>query len=45
MKKAIVFGGSGFLGSYVADELTERGYEVMVADIKKSAYLKNRKSL
>ena len=40
MKKAIVFGGSGFLGSYVADELTERGYEVMVADIKKSAYLK-----
>ncbi len=39
MKKAIVFGGSGFLGSYVADELTVRGYGVVVADIAKSKYL------
>lgn len=39
MKKAVVFGGSGFLGSYIADELTERGYSVVVADIAKSKYL------
>jgi len=39
MKKVIVFGGSGFLGSYVADELTGRGYEVVVADIKTSRYI------
>ncbi len=40
MKKVIVFGGSGFLGSYVADELTSRGYNVTVADINTSKYLK-----
>ena len=39
MKKAVVFGGSGFLGSYVADELTRRGYGVTVADVKASPYL------
>jgi UDP-glucose 4-epimerase len=33
MKKVVVFGGSGFLGSYVADELSRRGYEVLIADI------------
>ncbi len=37
--KAIVFGGSGFLGSYVADELTNRKYEVIIADVKESKYL------
>ena len=39
MKNVVVFGGSGFLGSYVADELTRRGYIVVVADICKSAYI------
>jgi len=38
-KKVIIFGGSGFLGSYVADELSRRGYEVIVADIFKSKYI------
>ena len=33
MRKVVVFGGSGFLGSYVADELTYRKYEVVIADI------------
>jgi UDP-glucose 4-epimerase len=37
--KAIVFGGSGFLGSYVADALTSAGYETAIFDIKKSPYL------
>ena len=39
MKKAIVFGGSGFVGSHVADALTEEGYEVTIFDINKSPYL------
>ncbi|MDC0189699.1 NAD-dependent epimerase/dehydratase family protein [Rhodospirillales bacterium] len=41
MKKVTVIGGSGFLGSYIADELTKRGYDVLVADIKYSNYLKD----
>ena len=40
MKKVTVIGGSGFLGSYVADELTKRGYDVLIADIKNSIHLK-----
>jgi UDP-glucose 4-epimerase len=42
--KVVVFGGSGFLGSYVADELTKRGYDVIVADIQQSNYLKKNQS-
>jgi UDP-glucose 4-epimerase len=37
--KAIVFGGSGFLGSHVADCLTRRGYGVTIFDVKPSPYL------
>ncbi|MGB2879246.1 MAG: NAD(P)-dependent oxidoreductase [Candidatus Omnitrophota bacterium] len=40
MKKAIIFGGSGFIGSHVADVLTGNGYEVTVFDRKESPYLK-----
>jgi UDP-glucose 4-epimerase len=40
-KKVVVFGGSGFLGSYVTDELTRRGYSVTIADIIKSKYIKS----
>lgn len=40
LTKVVVFGGSGFLGSYVADELTRRGYAVTIADINSSIYLK-----
>lgn len=32
-KNAVVFGGSGFLGSYVADELSLRGLRVTIADL------------
>ena len=39
MKKAVVFGGSGFLGSYVSDELARRGYKVVIADIYPSKYI------
>lgn len=38
--KAIIFGGSGFLGSYVADELSERGYDVLIYDKKESPYIR-----
>ncbi len=42
--KALIFGGSGFLGSYVADELTKRKNQVTLFDKEKSAYLqKNQK--
>lgn len=37
-KKVLVFGGSGFLGSYVVNELVKRGYEVRVADVKPCQY-------
>ncbi len=35
MKKVAVFGGSGFLGLYLSEELKRRGYDVTVADINK----------
>lgn len=34
-KKVLVFGGSGFLGSYLVEELLGRGYQTTVCDIKK----------
>jgi UDP-glucose 4-epimerase len=37
--KAIVFGGSGFLGSHVADQLTAQGVEVTIFDLQPSPYL------
>ncbi len=38
--KAIVFGGSGFLGSHVADALTAAGYDVRIFDLRESPYLR-----
>ena len=38
-KKALVIGGSGFIGSYVCKELSERGYDVLIADIEKNQNL------
>lgn len=40
MASVIVFGGSGFLGSHVADALTEAGHKVTVYDVKASPYLR-----
>lgn len=37
--KAVVFGGSGFLGSHVADVLTEKDIDVIIYDIAESKYL------
>lgn len=33
MKKVLVFGGIGFLGSYLVEELKKRSYKITVADI------------
>ena len=43
--KAIVFGGSGFLGSHVADTLTEDGYDVVIYDLKPSRYIKSNQRM
>ena len=33
--RVVVFGGSGFIGSHVAETLYEKGYSVTIADLKK----------
>ena len=38
--KITVTGGSGFLGSHVADELSKRGHEVTIFDKKKSKWIR-----
>ena len=38
--KILVTGGSGFLGSHVADELTNYGHKVIIYDLLKSKWLK-----
>lgn len=43
--KVIVFGGSGFIGSHVADALTEHGHEVTVYDLRRSAALQDRQRM
>lgn len=43
--KAIVFGGSGFLGSHVADALSQRGLDIIVFDRIASPYLGNTQQM
>ena len=38
--RVLVIGGSGFIGSHVADELTERGFDVVIFDSKESQWLR-----
>jgi UDP-glucose 4-epimerase len=40
MKRAVVLGGSGFLGSHVADALTEAGFATRIFDKAPSPYLR-----
>ena len=40
-KKVTVFGGAGFLGSYVVEELVKRGHQVTIFDKKAPAGLEN----
>jgi len=39
--KVIVFGGSGFVGSHVADALTQAGHDVTIYDLTVSPYLRS----
>lgn len=41
-KKVIVFGGNGFIGSYVVEELLKNNYEVLSADINESKYVDSK---
>jgi UDP-glucose 4-epimerase len=41
MKRALVTGGSGFLGSHIADELSDRGYHVLIMDRSPSPWLRD----
>ncbi|MDA9929558.1 SDR family NAD(P)-dependent oxidoreductase [Flavobacteriaceae bacterium] len=45
MVKVLVIGGGGFIGSHVADRLTEEGYEVTIFDIVHSKYLANNQKM
>ena len=44
-KQAIIFGGSGFLGSHVADSLSAGGHKVTVFDKKESPYLRSDQTM
>lgn len=43
--KVAVFGGTGFLGSHVADVLTEAGHQVVICDIMPSPYLQSSQEM
>lgn len=45
MKNVVVFGGTGFLGSHVADALTEAGYNVTVFDFVKSKFIRSNQRM
>lgn len=45
MKKVCVIGGSGFLGSHVADELTLAGYDVSIFDARISGWKNSRQKM
>lgn len=40
-EKIVVYGGSGFLGSHVADTLSDSGYRVVIYDRQESPYLRD----
>ena len=39
--KIVVLGGSGFIGSHVADALSRKGHKVTIFDKKKSKWLRH----
>jgi UDP-glucose 4-epimerase len=45
MKKAVVVGGSGFVGSHVADYLSNAGYNVVAYDKRPSKWIRHDQSM
>tara|TARA_Y100000816_G_scaffold292520_1_gene288286 strand:- start:579 stop:1463 length:885 start_codon:yes stop_codon:yes gene_type:complete len=45
MKKAVVIGGSGFIGSHVADCLTDKGYDTFIFDQRVSPWLNEKQHM
>ena len=45
IEKAIVFGGSGFMGSHVVDCLSDIGFETTIFDINYSPWLKDGQNM
>ncbi len=43
--KVFLTGGSGFLGSHVADALSEAGHEVVIYDVVESPYLRDDQTM
>ncbi|KPK42829.1 MAG: NAD-dependent epimerase [Omnitrophica WOR_2 bacterium SM23_29] len=43
--KVVVFGGSGFIGSHVADVLTDTGQDVVIYDLVPSPHLKKSQNM
>ena len=43
--KVLIVGGSGFLGSYVADALSRKGHKVIIFDKKKSRWLQRKQKM
>ena len=45
MRNAVVIGGSGFIGSHVADELSSSGYNTTIFDVTYSNWLKGNQKM
>ena len=45
MKRVVVTGGAGFIGSHLAEELVRRGYHVSIVDDLSTGRLENLGSL
>ena len=45
MKRVVVIGGSGFIGSHVADCLSDEGYQVTIYDVVKSLWLRENQEM
>lgn len=45
MDKVVVIGGSGFLGSHVADELSKQGFAVTILDERPSKWVRNNQQM
>ena len=41
-KKVLITGGSGFIGSHVADKLVDKGFNVIIFDKEKSKFFKKK---